>query len=86
VCIVCSVSDENWNTSIQSCGSGFIESGSSISSESGFGYGYGYGSNPDSGCWWPKTLDKKKYRRKFLKIFFGSKIAIYLCPRDRRSL
>ncbi len=42
---------------LQSCGSGFIESGS--------GYGSGSsisresGSNPDLGFWWPKTEEKK---------------------------
>ncbi len=55
----------------------FIESGSGcgfgsrISSESG----YGSGSNPDKGFRWPKTEEKKFYR-KFFYFFFWSKIAI----------
>jgi hypothetical protein len=37
----------------------------------------------DPGFWWPKT--GKKYSWIFF-IFFGSKVAIYLCPSYRRSL
>jgi hypothetical protein len=56
----------------QSCGSGFIESGtgSSISSVSGSGYGPGV------------LMSKPKLKKKNKDDnFFSSKIAVYLCPK-----
>ncbi len=46
---------------MQSWGSGFIESGSSIFSESG--------SSPDPGFWWPKTEEKKMPQKILLDLF-----------------